>query len=97
MPIERVHSFLVHASKHAEEQPNISAYISGAQISRNGPLFAMLSSVFNRAHEECDIDIVFRPEDQGRQQNECREIMVAVRPNYPSEPCHATDRYDVRS
>ncbi len=78
MPIERIHSFLVHPAKHAEEQPAIS----GTQISRRGPLYAMLTRVFNRAHDECDIEIVFRPDEEGHQQNECRDLVVA----YAKEP-----------
>lgn len=78
MPIERVHSFLVHPAKHVADQPDIS----GAQIPRRGRLYQMLTGVFNRAHEECDIEIVFRPDDGGQQQNECRDLLVA----YAQEP-----------
>ncbi len=84
MPIERVHSYLVHPSKHDEEQPAVS----GAQIPRHGSLYAMLMSVFNRAHEECDIEIVFRPRDDGVQQNDCRDLVVA----YAQEPSVSNGR-----
>lgn len=84
MPIEKIHSFLVYPAKNEEEQPNIS----GALIPRQGQLFAMLSSVFSRAHEECDIEIVFRPDDNGQQQNECRDLLV----QYIREPDIETGR-----
>ena len=41
MPIERVHSYLVHPSKHDEEQPEVS----GTQIPRRGSLYAMLGDI----------------------------------------------------
>lgn len=78
MTIERAHSFLVHPAKNEDEQPEIS----GTQIPRRGRLYDMLTGVFGRAHEECDIEIVFRPDNQGRQQNECRDLVVA----YVREP-----------
>ena len=72
MAIERVHSFLVHPAKHANEQPNIS----GAQIPRRGPLYGMLTGVFNRAQAECDIEIVFRPDSNGQPHNQCRDLVL---------------------
>ena len=65
--------FSVHPAKHADIQPDIS----GAQITRQGPLYAMLGNVFKRAHEECDIEIVFRAGGGGVQQNECRDLVLA--------------------
>ena len=41
MPIERVHSFLVHPAKHAEEQPDIG----GTEIPLHGSLYHMLMGV----------------------------------------------------
>jgi len=73
MPIEQVHSYLVHPAKNAEEQPNIG----GTRIPRGGSLFRMLNGVFDRASEECNIDIVFRAGGGGEQQNECRDLLVS--------------------
>lgn len=53
MAIERVHSFLVHPAKNEAEQPNIG----GTEIPRRGSLFTMLAGVFERAPDECSIDI----------------------------------------
>jgi len=73
VPIHKIHSFLVHPSKHEEEQPEIS----GTQIPPHGQLHAMLKGVFDRAHDECDIEIVFRPTEDGKQQNACRDSLVS--------------------
>lgn len=78
MGIERAHSFLIHPAKNQEQQPAIS----GTQIERRGPLSAMLASVYNRAAQECGIEIVFRPSDSGEQQNACRDLLV----KYCEEP-----------
>jgi hypothetical protein len=78
MPITRVHSFLVHPSKHEDEQPDIK----GLAIPRRGPLYEMLSGVFERAPKECDIEVVFRPGDDGQQENDCRDLLRA----YAHEP-----------
>jgi hypothetical protein len=42
----------------------------------------MLTRLFELADEECDVEIVFRPGEGGRQQNECRDLMVA----YAADP-----------
>ena len=73
MPIERVHSFLVHPAKNEREQPNIG----GTRIPHDGSLFRMLTGVFDRAPRECNIDIVFRANAGGEQQNDCRDLLVA--------------------
>lgn len=78
MPIERVHSFLIHPAKHEEDRPEIR----GTQIPRRGSLSAMLERVFDRAHTECKIEIVFRTDGGARRQNECRDLIVT----YTREP-----------
>src|SRR5258706_9192007 len=79
MPIEKIHSFLVYPAKNEEEPPNIS----GTEIPRRGSkLHVMLTGVFDRSHNECNIDVVFRPNEQGEQSNDCRDLLVeyAARP-----------------
>lgn len=72
MPITRIHSFLVHPSKHEERQPQIS----GVEVPYVGRLFEMLSSLDTGAESECDIEIMFRPQDDGAQQNDCRDLLL---------------------
>ena len=38
----------------------------------------MLRTVFDRASHECDIDIVFQPDRDGRQQNDCRDAIIKI-------------------
>lgn len=73
MSIVHAHSFLVHPGKNEQAQPEIG----GATIPRKNRVFAMLSQIYKDADKECDIDIVFRHSADGRQQNDCRELLLA--------------------
>jgi hypothetical protein len=73
MTIEKVHSFLTHTAKGVEPQP----HIGGADIPLTGRLFDLLADVYTRSPVECDIEIMFRPDDKGRQINPCRDLLVA--------------------
>lgn len=72
MTIEQMHSYLVHPSKNVDEQPAIS----GTRIPHEGQLYEMLCDVYERAPLECNIDIVFKPDNDGRQQNDCRDCLL---------------------
>ena len=72
MPINRIHSFLVYPAKNEETRPAIS----GTAVNE-GKLVEMLSTLYNSAESECDIPIIFRHDEEGRQQNACRNSVVA--------------------
>jgi len=73
MTVTSIHSFLVQPGKHLDPQPTVS----GTAVAARGGLHSMLSELFTRTPSECDIEIVFRPNDAGQQQNECRECLEA--------------------
>lgn len=73
MAVTQIHSFLVHPSKGIDEQPQIG----GTKVPQGGQLYEMLSSIYAKASTECDIDVLFRPDDQGQQNNPCRDDLVA--------------------
>lgn len=77
MPILHAHSFLVHPGKNDEVQLEIG----GVQIRPGNRVFAMLAKLYERAHLECNIEILFRSHN-GVQENECRDLMVA----YANDP-----------
>jgi len=81
VPISRIHSYLVHPSKNEKKPP----VIGGIQIPHSGKLFGMLAKIDNSALSECDIDIVFRPKANGKQENDCRDLMLAylAKPSLP--------------
>jgi hypothetical protein len=39
-------------------------------------MFNLLDSIYSRSDQECDIDITFRPTQYGKQQNDCRDLLV---------------------
>jgi hypothetical protein len=84
MAIQHIHSFLVYPAKNEEEQPEIS----GAEIPRHGKLYNMLSDVFERSPQECNIEIAFRHDNVGQQQNDCRDLILA----YANDPNIANGR-----
>ena len=65
-------SFLVNPSKHEETQPDIG----GAALPLEGNLYNMISRAFNKASDECNIDIAFLPTPQGEQLNERRNEIL---------------------
>jgi hypothetical protein len=71
--ITRIHSYLVHPSKHDEEPP----VVGGVELPQTGKMFAMLKRLMEGSRKECDIAIVFRPSADGKQQNACRALLLA--------------------
>lgn len=82
MTISRVHSYLVHPHND-ETKPS---EIGGLEVPLTGRLFDMLSHLDYGAEKECDIDITFRPKDDGTQQNDCRDLLLT----YLGKPSVAT-------
>lgn len=74
MAIESIFSFLVHPGKGEDLQPDIG----GVSIPLEGKLFYMLSTVFSKASEECNIDIAFTRSDDGSQHNNCRAEIIKL-------------------
>ena len=73
MDLDSIHSFLIHPGKNLEEPPEIS----GTVVAHAGRLFDMLKKVFDNAEEECPHDIAFSPDEDGQQQNKCRNSILA--------------------
>ncbi len=72
MPIVQIHSFLVHPAKNEEDRPAIR----GARVPLHGKVFNMLSDLYEIAHRECDIEIIFRPSASGAMSNPARDLVV---------------------
>jgi len=73
MKIEKILSFLTYPGKHANDQPQIS----GAVIPKKGKLYAMLSTIFEKSDSDCNIPIIFLPEDD-KQNNQIRDAIVKL-------------------
>lgn len=73
MGIAAAFSFLVYPGKKLNEQPEIS----GTSLELSGKLFIMLDEVYQKSVHECNIEIAFRPNPRGEQQNDCRDLILA--------------------
>ena len=72
MQLEYIHSFLVRPGYNVNPQPAIS----GTLVLRNGGLFDMLMDLFQRAFRECNIEVIFAPDENGQQNNESRDLLI---------------------
>ena len=77
MNLRVAHSYLVQPAKREEDQP----VVSGTKVPDSGSLHGMLSGLFERAPDECEIQILFRPDDDGNQENACRDLIEAYARN----------------
>lgn len=77
MPINQIHTYLVHARKGAAGPQ----HINGASVPLDGRLFELLHEIYQRSEHECDIDITFVPEEGGQQRNACRDLICAYLDN----------------
>lgn len=73
MELKTIQCFLVHPSKREDTQPAIG----GTSVPKHGPLFAMLKGVFDKAETDCRTDICFSHNSDGKQQNDCRDLLLA--------------------
>jgi hypothetical protein len=72
MKIEKIHSFLVKPEKGTEEQ----SPIRGTEVTNEGNLHEMLSEIFFQAPFECKYEIAFQHSEDGKQQNDCKDLFV---------------------
>ncbi len=72
MGLAVANSYLVHPAKNVDSPP----LVVGTPINAPGKLFEMLDAVYRKAPDECDIDIVFQPNEDGDQKNACRDLLV---------------------
>jgi hypothetical protein len=71
MPIQSLHTYLVHSNKNAlEPRP-----IGGAEVPLEGMVFSLLSEVYEKSDYECAIDISFNASPDGMQFNPCRDLL----------------------
>ena len=84
MDISAVHSFLVPPARPEDDTPPIS----GTEVERIGLLFKMVREICSRAPEECEIEIMFRPDQEGTTNNESRNRLEA----YARDPSLANGR-----
>lgn len=75
---------MIHPAKGIDSVPEVA----GTQVPKSGQLHAMLKEIFDRASRECDIEIQFRPDESGRQNNATRSLLTS----YVDSPTLPTGR-----
>jgi hypothetical protein len=83
LPVLHIHTYLVHPGKGIQD----ARQVNGTNVPLNGSMFNLLDGIYNRAEQECDIDIIFRS-NNGVQQNDCRDLVCA----YVDAPTLASGR-----
>jgi hypothetical protein len=77
LPVEHIHTFLVHPGKGLAAAPQIG----GTTVALQGKLFRLLENIYLNSDDECDIEISFNHDADGRQQNDCRDLITAYLQN----------------
>lgn len=72
MKIEKIHSYLVNPEKGIEEQSEIR----GTEVTNKGNLYKMLTEIFFEAPSECKYEIAFLHNEDGEQQNDCKDLII---------------------
>lgn len=73
MEIKIIHCFLVHPAKHEDNMP----VIGGTSVPKRGKLYTMVKGIFDKAETDCLIDIIFNHNVSGKQQNDCRDLLLS--------------------
>lgn len=81
MPVQHIHTFLVHPRKGAAP----SSTLNGSALPLSGKMFEILNEIYKGSDKECDVDIIFIPEG-GAQTNVCRSLIC----NYIDSPSMAS-------
>jgi hypothetical protein len=77
LSVQHIHAFLVHPGKGIQPKPMI-----GTSVPLSGGTFDLLDGIYQKSDRECDVDITFRPTPDGKQQNDCRDLVI----NYVGGP-----------
>jgi hypothetical protein len=72
VPIEHIHTFLVHAGRVSGEVLKIN----GARVELKGKIFGLMNSIYAHSDVECETEIAFNNSDDGTQTNPCRNLIV---------------------
>ena len=73
MPVQHIHAYLVHPKKGEEDR----SQPSGTDVPLSGQMFKLMDSIYSKSESDCDIDITFRCTSDGKQQNDCRDLLLA--------------------
>jgi hypothetical protein len=73
MPVQQLHTFVVHPRKGEVG----GAQVNGTALRLDGKMFELLSNIYVKSEQESDVEITFTPAVDGKQQNDCRDLICA--------------------
>ena len=65
--------YLVHPRKGEDDK----SQPAGTNVPLSGKMFVLMDTIYTKSESECDIDITFRNAPDGKQQNDCRDLLLA--------------------
>jgi hypothetical protein len=71
LPVQRIHAYLVHPKKGDEDR----SQPPGTDVPLLGQMFNLMDVIYSKSETDCDIDITFRCTSDGKQQNDCRDLL----------------------
>ena len=86
MSIQHIHTYLVHPKKGSTEPSQTSGAL--VRLDEESKLFQLLETIYAKSDQECRIDITFVPTPEGKQQNDCRDLIC----RYVEKPRLATGK-----
>ena len=70
--LQHIHAYLVHPKKGEED----TSQPTGTDVPLSGPMFNLMYAIYSKSESDCDIDITFRSTPDGKQQNDCRDLLL---------------------
>jgi hypothetical protein len=84
LPITNIHSYLVHPGKGIAKPQAIN----GTNVGLSEKIVPLLEGIYLRSDTECETEIAFRHDAEGKPQNECRDLLL----NHIGKPSLVTGR-----
>lgn len=81
MEIKSIKSFFVHPSKN-EKSPK---KITSTDVPKANDVFGVLQTVFDKSDVECVINVLFKPDEKGKQNNAFKKLLVEYAKNQTDE------------
>jgi hypothetical protein len=60
---------------HPRKGSAAASQANGTTVTLNGRLFDLINNIYVKSDQECDIGITFAPAPDGKQQNDCRDLI----------------------
>lgn len=72
-----IHAFLIHPGRNIPSPPAVT----GKKLTGTGKLFDLLANIFHASTEAGGFEVSFLHASDGTQQNDCRDLLIAVQQN----------------